>query len=641
MSERDLDDDVREDEPSVQPGDDQAPDRLSDAQAGLDADFEDLLVYLRERRGFDFTGYKRPSLARRVRRRMAEVGISSVSAYQDFLEVHPEEFTPLFNTILINVTSFFRDRPSWEHLRDRLLPEILASAGPVIRVWSAGAASGQEAYSLAILLADALGTEQFRERVKIYATDVDEEALAQARQAVFTEREMAGLTPEHVEEYFQPDGARWTFRKDLRRAVIFGRNDLVQDAPISHVDLLLCRNTLMYFNAETQTRILGRLHFALNPHGVLFLGKAEMLLSHTQLFTAVDPSRRFFRKRDTGPALERRIPPVAVRDAADPSDDDLSWLRQEAMLTAHAAQLALAADGRLAMVNRQAEEVFGVDHRDVGRPFQDLEISYRPVELRATIAEAVASHRPLWLRGVERRRPGKEPAYYDVQVVPLFRGETLLGTTVIFDEVTRYRKLQGELEYANRQLETAYEELQSTNEELETTNEELQSTVEELETTNEELQSTNEELETMNEELQSMNDELHSGNDELRQESESVSSRADLLATVLASLRPGVAVLDERHRVVAWNASAEDLWGVREEEVVGQQLADLDIGLPVDRLTPLLRTDGHADGDHGELTVPAVNRRGRSIEVRVTISPLRTRPMSGTGLLVVMDPRQD
>jgi len=195
MSERDLDDDVREDEPSVQPGDDQAPDRLPDAQAGLDPDFEDLLVYLRERRGFDFTGYKRPSLARRVRRRMAEVDISSVSAYQDFLEVHPEEFTPLFNTILINVTSFFRDRPSWEHLRDRLLPEVLASAGPVIRVWSAGAASGQEAYSLAILLADALGTEQFRERVKIYATDVDEEALAQARQAVFTEREMGGSPP--------------------------------------------------------------------------------------------------------------------------------------------------------------------------------------------------------------------------------------------------------------------------------------------------------------------------------------------------------------------------------------------------------------------------------------------------------------
>src|SRR3954451_5057314 len=471
-----------------------------------DPEFEELLTYLKEVRGFDFTGYKRSTLVRRVQRRMAEIGEVRYADYRDRLELHREEFTPLFNTILINVTSFLRDPEAWDYLRAKVVPELVAERPTgALRMWSAGCATGQEAYSLAIVLAEALGPEQFRERVKIYATDVDAEALAEARQASYTARELGGLPPDLREKYFEGSGPRWSFRKDLRRTVIFGRNDLVKDAPISHVDLLLCRNTLMYVNAETQTRILGRLHFALNPHGVLFLGKAELLLSHTQLFTPVDPSRRFFRKRDTGPALERRSPPVAVRDAADPSDGDLSGLRQEAMLTAHAAQLVLAADARLAIVNRQAEEVFGVDHRDVGRPFQDLEISYRPVELRATIAESVGSRRPLWLRGVEQRRPGKEPAYYDVQVVPLFRGETLLGTTVIFDEVTQYRRLQGELEFANRQLETAYEELQSTNEELETTNEELQSTVEELETTNEELQSTNEELETMNEELQSMN----------------------------------------------------------------------------------------------------------------------------------------
>src|SRR3712207_2348757 len=131
-----------------------------------------------------------------------------MAEYQDFLEVHPEEFTPLFNTVLINVTSFFRDRASWEHLQTRLLPDVIAAAGPTIRVWSAGSASGQEAYSLAILLTEALGAEQFRQRVKIYATDVDEEALAEARMAVFSERDLAGLTPAQVEEYFQPEGAR-------------------------------------------------------------------------------------------------------------------------------------------------------------------------------------------------------------------------------------------------------------------------------------------------------------------------------------------------------------------------------------------------------------------------------------------------
>src|SRR6266545_1832765 len=168
-------------------------------------------------RGFDFTGYKRSSLMRRVDRRMAQVAVAEYSDYLDYLQVHPEEFTGLFNTILINVTGFFRDPDAWEYLRTDVLPAVLAgrgSDGP-IRVWSAGCASGEEAYTLAMLLAEALGLEQFRLRAKIYATDVDEEGLLQARHATYGERD-------------------------------------IQDAPISRIDLLVCRNTLMYFNAETQ-----------------------------------------------------------------------------------------------------------------------------------------------------------------------------------------------------------------------------------------------------------------------------------------------------------------------------------------------------------------------------------------------------
>jgi two-component system CheB/CheR fusion protein len=611
-----------------------------DAAAGLDPAFEALLVYLRERRGFDFTGYKRPSLVRRVRRRMAEVGILTVPEYQDFLEVQPDEFTPLFNTILINVTGFFRDRSSWDHLRDRLLPEVIAAGDGAIRVWSAGCASGEEAYSLAILLADALGAEEFRQRVKIYATDVDEDALAQARQAVFTERQMTGLSAEQVAEYFTPEGGRFAFRKDLRRAVIFGRNDLVQDAPISHVDLLLCRNTLMYFNAETQGRILGRLHYALNPGGVLFLGKAEMLLSHGQLFVPVDLTRRFFRKRDGGPAPERRPAPPTARVIPDPQGDSVSRLRQEALLSAPVAQLVIDGSGRLALVNRRAERTFGVSQRDVGRPFQDLEISYRPVELRASIAEALDSRQPVWLRGVERRMPGQEPQMFDIVVLPV-TGEdgALLGSTVIFDDVTQYRRLQRELEFANRQLETAYEELQSTNEELETTNEELQSTVEELETTNEELQSTNEELETMNEELQSMNDELHSTNEELRTSTEEVGALNQFMGGVLSSFRAGVVVVDPDLRVLVWNSAAEDLWGLRQDEVQGQHLLNLDIGLPLSQLHPLLRRQISGDGGtHETVEIDATNRRGRPVRIRVTVSAFSQAPGERGGAVVLMDP---
>jgi two-component system CheB/CheR fusion protein len=613
---------------------------VTDAEDGVDPAFEGLLVFLRERRGFDFTGYKRPSLTRRVRRRMAEVGVDSTAEYQDFLEVHPEEFTPLFNTVLINVTSFFRDRPSWEHLQTRLLPELLAAAGPTIRVWSAGCASGQEAYSLAILLAETLGAEQFRQRVKIYATDVDEEALSQARTAAYTERELTGLTSSQVEEYFTPEAGRFAFRKDLRRSVIFGRNDLVQDAPISHVDLLLCRNTLMYFNAETQSRILGRLHFALNPEGLLVLGKAEMLLSHSQLFAPVDLGRRFFRRRGNQPSVARRVTPALAPTGLGVVEGEHSRLRREAMLATPTAQLALDADGRLAMVNRQAERVLGVDARDIGRPIQDLEVSYRPVELRTALAEAQASRAAVQLRGIERRRPGQEPDVFDVQVVPLYREDgTLLGSTAIFEDVTQYSRLRQELEYANRQLETAYEELQSTNEELETTNEELQSTVEELETTNEELQSTNEELETMNEELQSMNDELHFANEELRSTTEEVGALNRFMGGVLGSFRVGVVVLDLELHVLAWNAAAEDLWGVRADEALGQHVLGLDIGLPVTELQPLLRRQVTGEAQpHETVDIDAVNRRGRNIRVRVTVSAFSQVLGERGGAVVLMDP---
>ena len=588
------------------------PDGFEAAVSGRDPAFEELLVYLREQRGFDFTGYKRPSLVRRVRRRIGEVGISSLADYQDFLELHPEEFAPLFNTILINVTSFFRDRPSWDHLRERLLPEVLANAGPAIRVWSAGCASGQEAYSLAIVLAEALGIEQFRERVKIYATDVDEDALAQARQAVFTEREMSGLTPEEVETWFQPEGSRFTFRKDLRRSVIFGRNDLVQDAPISHVDLLLCRNTLMYFNADTQNRILGRLHFALEPHGVLFLGKAEMLLSHPQLFAPVDLTRRFFRKRDGARSPDRRLVPPVLQDLPGGQESEFARVRQEATLAAPAAQLALDAGGRLAMVNHQAERLFRLHQRDIGRPFQDLEVSYRPVELRAAVAEAAEARRPVWLRGIERHEPGQESSVLDVQVVPLHREDgALLGTSVVFEDVTRYRRLQTELEYANRQLETAYEE----------------------------LQSTNEELETMNEELQSMNDELHATNEELRVSTEEVGALNRFMFGVMSSFRAGVVVVDSHLRVLVWNAAAEDLWGLRQEEVQGQYVLNLDIGLPISGLHPLLRrqVSGQA-ATHETLEVDAVNRRGRPVRVRITVSAFSHESGERGGAVVLMDP---
>ena len=605
-----------------------------------DPAFERLLAFLKESRAFDFTGYKRASLMRRVRHQMHQVGIESFDEYHDYLQVHPDEFTALFNTILINVTSFFRDEDAWEYLRTSALPTLLEAIGDdPLRVWSAGCATGEEAYSLAMTLVEALGPIAFRERVKIYATDVDDEALTVARQATYTEKELRGLPEGYLGKYFEPSNGRYAFRKELRRNVIFGRNDMVQDAPISRIDLLSCRNSLMYFNAETQSRIVSRLGFALKPDGVLFLGKAEMLLNHGSTFEPIDLKRRFFRKIarvSTNELVTATAPTQPVRRGG--SDDDVYALRTEAFLTSPVAQLIVDSQERLALVNHRASNLLALSERDIGRPFSELEVSYRPAELRSQLANVRETHGSVWMRDVEWHRSANERLVVDVQLVPLTDARSrLLGVGIIFNDVSRFRQLQDELEATNRQLETAYEELQSTNEELETTNEELQSTVEELETTNEELQSTNEELETMNEELQSMNDELQATNEELRDRTTEISSLNTFMESILGSLGAAVVVLNRELMVQVWNRQAEDLWGLREDETVGRHFLNIDSGMPVDQLKGLVRSVVN-DGSGGvEESLTAVNRRGRTVELRVTVTPLVSDGAEPAGALLLMD----
>ncbi len=600
-----------------------------------DPQFEALLAFLRDSRGFDFTGYKRPSLTRRVQRRLQQLSLSSYGDYRHHLEVHPEEFTALFDTILINVTGFFRDPDAWTHLHDVVLPAVLAERGrsDPVRAWSAGCASGAEAYTLAIVLAELLGRDEYRRRVTIYATDVDEDALTQARRGVYSQREVRDVPADLREKYFHPQGEDFVFRSDLRRSVIFGRNDLVGDSPISRVDLLACRNTLMYFDAETQAKIVSRLHFALNDGGVLFLGKAEMLLSHGDLFAPIDLSRRFFRKQPVveAPTGGSAVGTVAGEAALEPlAGEDATRIRSEALAATPVATLVVAADGNVAFANQRAQTLFGLAPREVGRPFHDLDMSSRPIELRGYLDQVRADRRSLWVRDVEWAVPGGESVYLDIEVSPLVDvdgGD--LGVALYFADATRFHRLQTSLEATNRQLETAYEELQSTVEELETTNEEL-------ETTNEELQATNEELETMNEELQSSNDELQAINDELRERTQDLDDANAFTESVLASPQSVVVVLDGEMSVRAWNRGAADTWGLREEEVIGRQLPGLDIGLPTDRLTSLVRAVLRGAGSE-EVRLDAVDRKGRAVTLRVRCRPLRRPGEEPTGVIVLMD----
>ena len=594
-----------------------------------DGDFEKLLDQLARTRGFDFTGYKRASLMRRVSKRMHEVGVEGFAEYTDYLEVHPEEFEALFNTILINVTSFFRDREAWDLLATDVVPRALEARSGEVRVWCAGCAGGQEAYSVAMTFAEPLGPEAFVSRVKIYATDVDEDALAEARRGSYDAKAMAGVPDALVERYFQSEDGRFAFRKDLRRSIIFGRNDLVQDAPISRVDLLLCRNTLMYFHAETQERIVARFHFALNPGGVLFLGRSEMLTRHADLFAPMDPDERLFTKV----AATRRRDEEAPVDRGDGFADRL---REAAVDALPVAQVLIDDEDRIVAMNHAARWLFGLGDGDVGRPLRDLTLSYRPAELRSAVDQIRRERQPLELGEVTWTMPGGESRRLEVRLAPVLAGGDGFGISIVFNDVTRYHRLTKDLATSKNDTEHAYQALQSTSEELETTNEELQSTNEELETTNEELQSTNEELETTNEELQSTNEELGALNDQLRDRTDEVDSVNDYLEGVLTSLPSSVVVVDRDLTVRMWNRQSEELWGLRAGEVRGRQLLGLDIGLPLDHLGAPIRACLAGEDKPEPLTVAAVNRRGRPIQVRVSCRLLATAEGPG-GVIVLLD----
>lgn len=433
-----------------------------------------------------------------------------------------------------------------------------------------------------------------------------------------------------------------------------------QDAPVSRVDLLTCRNALMYFNAEMQARILARFHFALKNDGFLFLGKAEMLFTHANLFVPIDLKRRIFARMPHAAAAVRsgqgsdRFPPLPPGSGDEASGNEeagrallsqASRLRDLTFEAGPTAEIVVDTNDILLLANVRARGLFRLDARaDLNRPLRDLEISYRPVELRSLIEQARQERRTVSQRGVSLAHAGSDGTVLclDVSVTPLAdTGGALLGTSITFADMTRYQWLQGELEVIKHALETTNEELQSTNEVLETTNEELHSTVEELETTNEELHSSNEELETMNAELQSTNEELQGSNEQGRRSSEQADRLNAYMNAILTSLRGAVVVLDGALVVDVWSSRSEDLWGLRADEARGRSFLSLDIGLPVEQLAGVIRASVGGEATFQELIVDARNRLGRTIRCRITCTalvnpaasptPFALRPTRGNG----------
>ncbi|HWE24015.1 MAG TPA: CheR family methyltransferase, partial [Myxococcales bacterium] len=356
-----------------------APELTSDR--GLDS----ILEKIRDTRNFDFRNYKRGTLARRIQRRMEDRNKRTTKDYAALLERDPTEIDALISSMLIKVTSFFRDPEVWEELSTRTLPQFLSEKAPgeEIRVWSAGCATGEEAFTAALVLAEAMGPSFGNQEIRIFGTDVDETAIAYARKGVYTRQQVESVPKRLLSEWFIAEGDGYAVRKELRRSVVFGINNLVSDAPISRLDLLICRNVFIYLDATLQKRVLTRFHYALRRHGVLMLGKSELIPFAARIYEPLDLGRRIYRKdggRDMAVAHERLMGllqqesvtrDVEQRNEAGSTDQ----FHREVLQSLREPLVATSVDGSVMLWNRAAARLWNRPEREtVGKKLAALNL---------------------------------------------------------------------------------------------------------------------------------------------------------------------------------------------------------------------------------------------------------------------------
>jgi two-component system CheB/CheR fusion protein len=615
-----------------------------------DVSLSDLLQELADERGVDFRGYKRSTIERRLRRRMFQLKQKDFAEYRDYLRKTPAEVDELLKTILINVTEFFRDPGSWEFLRRRVLPGLLRrhNAGESIRAWSAGCATGEEAYSVAITLCEHFGKNTGDYDIKIYATDMDEDALNLARRAEYTERQLRHVRPEWREKYFQKESnGNYRVVRDLRKLVIFGRSNLATDAPISHVELLVCRNVLIYFSVPLQSQILLRLHYALEPHGVLFLGTAESLVTHADLFESVYPKWRIFRRTanpDAEVQLQRTLGWVSGRPRVEieaqgrvrenETRRELATLKsyQSSLLeTLKPGVLVLDLRNTITIHNEAALTLFGVSERLTGKRLEETEIAGRTPEIRRALAQANGDHQPVRLN--VKVPDGDNQRVLEVTIKPVMQDGQRSGALIYVEDVSHRHELQQTIQ----QLETTSNELQSTNEELEATNEELQSTNEELETINEELQSANEELETTNEELQSLNEELATTNEELQMRSRDLDLLNNRYAETLEQIPWPVMLVDDQLKIHFWNTQAQQLFGFNSKPSTDLVVQQLPVAEEVRKLIARRVTEAQNKEKGSSAQFESLGDGPASGSVQIDFTPLKSGGASKS-VLVMFQP---
>ncbi|MBU8546820.1 MULTISPECIES: CheR family methyltransferase [Roseomonadaceae] len=529
--------------------------------------------------GHDFSGYKDRTFFRRVHRRIHVLRLPSLEAYIAKLRADPEEARRLFQDLLIGVTSFYRDPAAFTVLAERVIPRLFEGHRPdeAVRIWVPGCSTGEEAYSLAILLREHMDANPGGPRAQIFATDIDEAALAVARRGRYPAALLASLTPARLARHFVEDGACFAVAKPLRDLCVFSAHNLINDPPFSRIDLISCRNLMIYLGTALQDRVIPLFHYALRPGGFLFLGIAETIARHADHFTADDKAHRIYRRRDAiaagGPALRllahapgtaRIWPPrIAARPVAGARGTELRQAVEALVLDQFAPPHVV--------VNRDGDVLHQSAHLGrylepaTGRPSRQLLAMARPglrFVLRAALREAIETQarviRPLVEIEVEQLRISISLTITPLPMpLPMPEAADRLFM-VVFTEIPAAPQAlvrpdapleQGGTQRLERELRDTRERLQSTSEEYETATEELTSANEEMVSVNEELQSTNEELETSKEELQSVNEELRAANTELSSKIDELDRANGDLRNLFDSTQIATLFLD-RHLVI-------------------------------------------------------------------------------------------
>jgi two-component system CheB/CheR fusion protein len=573
---------------------------LTDSSAGISAPVSDQLTQiagiLRNVTGNDFHGYKANTFLRRVQRRMQVVQVANIDDYVRRLKKSREEVQHLFQDLLIGVTQFFRDPREFDIL-ERELPSLFEgkAATDPFRVWVLGCATGEEAYSIAILLTEQLARMDDPPPVQIFATDLDARALGVARAGRYSNTITQHVTPERLARWFVKEGDTCCVSKELREMCIFSPHNLIKDAPFSRIDLLSCRNLLIYLNADLQDRVIPIFHFSLRPGGILFLGSSENVTRHQKLFAPIDRKNRLFRRVETATRVLPELPltartgrrdmvPDKVPDPVRPSALAGTISRRAGQVAERYAPAYVVIDSEYAVLHFSGRTGRYLEPATGAASLNLLNLVHRDLrlDLRSALHQVTEERESVEITRIPVADNGHS-SLVNLIVEPVGDGDDVTAMVVLFQDAgaapetspaDRGKPTNEHVEHLEDELRLTKDRLQATIEELESTNEELKSSNEEYQSINEELQSANEELETSKEELRSVNEELQTVNAELAHRVGDLARANSDLRNLLESTQIATVFLDNDLRVRSFTPAATEIF----------HLLESDVGRPIEHL---------------------------------------------------------